>query len=244
MTDIDALAHFDPNTGSPIFDNRTAAIRWLDALDNSPVSTPSPAALPYNNFGQVGAGETTNETAAPTAAKKGKYNMYYVNNSDNDPIPSNLEEADCAETFGSVFQHLWSEGGEVQAQVGSISMTLALEHNDTTVSICCGTEVIQPVALQIRSSIALESKMPEVVLLRLLSELNRCSAGARFYLHPRQGADSFITAAWTVPVKSGMHPAAFAEAVSLFAVSVCIAQEQIGPVDVPNDTEYTGEDRE
>jgi len=170
-------------------------------------------------------------------------NMYYITNQHHDnPAPqADVDASDCPDTLRSLFDHLWSEGGEVQAQVGTVSMTLAIEHNPHTVSICCGSEVIQPVALQARSSLALKSKMPELVLLRLISELNRCSAGARFYLCPRQGIDSFITAAWTVPVKSGMQPVAFAEAVSLFAVSVCVALEQIDPVDIPDDDNYAEE---
>ena len=56
MTDIDALAHFDPNTGSPIFDNRTAATRWLEALDDVPADPRRETQSLSTNFGPVGAG--------------------------------------------------------------------------------------------------------------------------------------------------------------------------------------------
>ena len=61
MTDVDALAHFDPNTGSPIFDNRTAVIRWLDALDDVPPDPRPETQSSCTNFGPVGAGKTPNK---------------------------------------------------------------------------------------------------------------------------------------------------------------------------------------
>jgi hypothetical protein len=244
MTDLDSIADLDPLTGLPVVDHRAKAERWLDALDNSPVSTPSPVALPYNNFGQVGAGETTNETAAPTAAKKGKYKMYYVNNSNNNPIPSDLEEADCAETFGSVFQHLWSEGGEVHAQMGSVPLTLTLNIDKTTVSVCCGNEIIQPVALITRSSLEFKPGTASEDELRVVNMLNAKSTGPRYHRCQESGSQPFIMAEWNVPAKAGFTPMALAEAVSLFAVGVCVALEQIDPTEASDDTNYREEEKQ
>jgi len=49
MNEADLFADFDPLTGSPVFDNRPAPRRWLDALDEEPATlrqqTPPCAAI-------------------------------------------------------------------------------------------------------------------------------------------------------------------------------------------------------
>lgn len=165
--------------------------------------------------------------------------MYYINNNNNNPIPSDLEEADCAETFGSVFQHLWSKGGEVHAQMGSVPMTLALKIDKTTVSVCCGNEVVQPVALIARSSLEFKSGTQPEDELHVVNMLNAKSTGPRFHRCHESDSKPFIMAEWNVPAKAGFTPMALAEAVSLFAVGVCVAEELIDPTAVSDEADYT-----
>ena len=164
--------------------------------------------------------------------------MYYVNNSDNDPIPSNLEVADCADTFGSVFAHLWSQGGEVHAQIGSVLMTLTLSVDKNTVSVCCGNEIIQPVALIARSSLEFKPGTASEDELHVVNMLNAKSTGPRYHRCVESGSHPFIMAQWNVPAKAGFTPMAMAEAVSLFAVGVCVAKKLIDPTAVSEGLDY------
>lgn len=143
------------------------------------------------------------------------------------------------EVLESVVEHLSSTEEEIHVQAGSIPLTLALKRDTTTVSICCGNEVFQPVALIARSSIPFKAGTSDIQQLRLIDELNEQSTGPRFSRCQRVGADSFITAVWNIPIKSGLNPMALMEAVSLFAVGVCVALEQIDPTEVSDDTYYT-----
>jgi hypothetical protein len=72
MIDVDLISHLDVRTGLPVIDHRSPAQRWLGAMHHGPEQhgTAHLHLTPPPPFGQVGAGETTNETAAPTAAKK------------------------------------------------------------------------------------------------------------------------------------------------------------------------------
>lgn len=148
------------------------------------------------------------------------------------------------EVLASVVEHLSSTEEEIHVQAGSILLTLALKRDTTTVSICCGTEVFQPVALIARSSIPFKAGTSDIEQLRLIDELNSQSTGPRFSRCQRIGADSFIAAAWSIPIKSGLNPMALMEAVSLFAVGVCVALEQIDPTEVSDDNYYTEEEKQ
>lgn len=83
MTDVDALADFDSAIGAPIFDSRTAATRWLDALGDVPTDPRPETQSSYTNFGPVGAGTKTKKTerSRPTLNNKHRKQHNYDNRS-------------------------------------------------------------------------------------------------------------------------------------------------------------------
>lgn len=70
MMDVDLVADIDPLTGAPVFDNRTASTRWLDALNHGCGVALSASSLNHEQLSARSAPDKPRNYAVPTSAMK------------------------------------------------------------------------------------------------------------------------------------------------------------------------------
>ncbi len=209
MTDVDVLTQDHPLTGAPMFDDRSAAERWNDALHNGPEHYEgAPFHYPQNLSAQSGPIQRKHHKskAAPTAAQQKKQQNNMSNKHNRDLLKASELKIEDIERL--LLEHGFAaqiESGWVQIKMPRWSLFFNLVEDAPAVDLAGAFELRQGVSLK--------------KTLRLLNYLNNTDKVVKFSLWepPHHGRFdlSDVWASVALPIHSGFSSKQFIGALDL-----------------------------
>lgn len=209
MTDVDELTQHHPLTGAPMFDDRSAAERWNDALHNGPEHYEgAPFHYPQNLSAQSGPIQRKHHKskAAPTAAQQKKQQNNMSNKHNRDLLKASELNLETIERL------LLEYGFEAEIdstwiQVKMPKWSLFIKHVDDLPAVDLAG------AIELRQGISLRKT------LRFLNYLNNEDRVVRFSLWEPPSHDAIDMAdLWAnvaLPIRSGFSSKQFIGALDL-----------------------------